>query len=322
MRTYVIPDRGLGAVRKLPVEAADTRTIVPLFQEHNVNALDIAVVVAEDKDSEVLALLFNDEAIGVLGDYDRRAYAELDWIIAAGLTPQVTVRATHRTAGRGAELTVRLPRPGLCLPDNEPPIAPWVLLPDTQAVDVDLDSSDEGEREFTGRKHWLVALDIEDDEIQASVDGERVGHIGADQAPELARTVAELQGRGLVTIARGYLATKSGQPALTIRVAPIGPVEELEISPLPPVRKVEAPRAAPVTTHTTMMPAVVVDEPEQEPQEKKTPVPGYLPAYQGKEEVDQPDQQASPEKKSSWGPVIALVVVVLVLVVLGVIFLL
>ncbi|WP_018297954.1 hypothetical protein [Corynebacterium lubricantis] len=320
MKTYVVPDRGLGAIRKLHAEEVDSELIADLFKESDASALDLAVVVVSDDNSRELFLLFEGSVIGVINKYDRRAYPELDWIIQSGLVPLVTARATPDA------MEVRLPRPGLCLPDNNPPTVPWVLLDGDAVYSVELPPQDDDAA--PRRRHVLLTLHTTqegtEEGVVASVDGEVVGHVV--NPGTLLESVPSLERRGLQPVVRGFYAPVAGELTLSFRAGEMPAVEDLEISPIPPLPKPELKRAAPVEPQTSMIPVVVVDEepapaPEPKaPEAPEAPATGNLPTYQGSVESESlsesETQEEKAKEKSRRGTLAAIVAVIAVALVL------
>ncbi|MHA2787843.1 hypothetical protein ACXZ66_01665 [Corynebacterium sp. S7] len=328
MKTYVVPDHGLGAIRKLRVEEVDTELISGLFQEQStvpaVSALDLAVIIIPDEQSGELYLLFESTVIGVISTYDRRAYPELDWIGQAGLVPQVTARATLTAGEKEVELEVRLPRPGLCVPENNPPTSPWVLLDGDAVYNVELFETEEQGPAARGRRHALLSLHTAEDSVEVRLDGTLVGHV-VEQAP-LSETVAALEHKGLVPVVRGFFAPVAGEPTLTFRAGEVPADEDLAISPIPALPKQEPKRALAQEAQTSTMPVVVADAdtdkvPEkpdivEKPEEPRT---GYLPSYQAYQgsassEAELEEVQENEKSRREKGAAIVAVVVVVLIV--------
>ena len=108
--TYLIPHRGLGAVQALPIYDAQTK-----------ENREFTVTLAPRPDGGLEVR--TDSTIGHITSADRAEYPEIDLLLRAGLTPAATA-----APGSDGSLSLLLPRPGLCLPANNPPAGPWTML--------------------------------------------------------------------------------------------------------------------------------------------------------------------------------------------------
>lgn len=277
--TYVIPPYGLGATREVPVRDLDSGALSWYLKAADRDAapgggrraarsaspdtsidLDVTLSRGENTPGGGYDVLLEDVVIGTIGGTEAKEYKELGMLIDAGLTPQATAHAS-RGPGGAASVALRLPRPGLVVPDNEPPTQPWVLLDSGRpyAVIPTGNRTDTGQAGKAGRKHVLVTLSLDpasttaaaDAETQLQpqvvvhVDGEVVGHLEASASDLLAPTLTFLARRGLIAVARGYQAQVASQPTLTVNAGELDvarrrarhahPGDFPDISPIPPV---------------------------------------------------------------------------------------
>lgn len=215
MTKFVVPHQGLGTVRALPARPKEPllidASLLPTTLHPNHGGFD---VVAEG------AVLAHVTAA------DAAEYPELSWLLEQGLTPEVTARVTD------GQVELLLPRPGLCLPANQPPAQPWVFLGAGGPHEVELIAA----AEQTEPKHLLATVEFDDaGEVVVAVDGKVVGELNADVSSALTPTLRLLEERGLTAVARVY-QTSTG---LCVNAGPLD--AELErgeipvVSPVPPL---------------------------------------------------------------------------------------
>lgn len=188
MRTYAVPS---GAV-EVPIERTlDDDHLSPTVTLHPTNGTGFEV-----RDGEVV--------VGTLGAGRR---ADLDHIARHGFIPEV---AAHMC---GDDIVLDLPQAAVALPANQPPRAPWVLLPTGDTYEIGPYHAQRGPAQ-------ILAVIAPGGDV--SVDGVVVGKL---DAPELG--VDALAARDLVAVARGLV----DDDTLTISAAPAP--ADAEISPLP-----------------------------------------------------------------------------------------
>ncbi|MDN6522830.1 MAG: hypothetical protein L0K43_06030, partial [Bifidobacterium crudilactis] len=172
-----IPHHGFGAIQSIPVHpTSDAPTAnVTTNLTTNLTTNDAARNAASDAPDTELGVTLRPQVDGTLGVFasssdasastasqtntplgsispaDRAEYPELDLILSAGLYPAATAKVEE------SGLVLRLPRPGLCLPANNPPSSQWVLLGHGPMQRV-LDIQDDSGILPTGRAHLLVTL--------------------------------------------------------------------------------------------------------------------------------------------------------------------
>lgn len=268
---YVVPDHGLGAIRTIAADVVAPAIVDKLL--HSACAADLRLAVEIDPpagggDAEIY---FQDLQIGTLRAEIVQEYAELTWIKAAGLTPQVSARVarttcdadalqarqarTRRTttraarrgtrAGRGAAahltLELFLPEPGLLVPVNNPPTQQWVLLepahPHEHALYPQVDLYPEASQAVGhGLTQVLTTVGFDSaGEVVVCVDGTVVGQLDIDTGTKLAPTLRYLEHRGFTPVARGLQAARRGEPALTLTVGTLRAGDMHPVSPFPPI---------------------------------------------------------------------------------------
>ena len=263
--TYVVPDHGIGAVRNIPVQDAAQDHITKLLDSAGVDVADLAALLIPRAEGGGFDIHFQDSVLGEMSASDAREYAELSWIVEASMIPQVTVRAT-RLADGSLQAVLRLPRPGLCIPTNQPPAEPWVFLDDTRTYDVSLlpDAREAQEVSALDRKHYLLTLsaaeDAAEDTVQVAVGDRSVGTLAGPVATALLPTLRSLHERGLLAVAHGYLAPLGGKPSLSVTVGPLAPDELPPLSPIPPVQVHPRHPDTSSTSVTTVIPVVRPEE--------------------------------------------------------------
>ncbi|OIR44825.1 hypothetical protein [Corynebacterium sp. NML130628] len=263
--TYVVPDHGLGAVRNIPVQDAAQDHIIELLDAADTDVADLATLLIPRAESSGFDIHFQDAVLGSMSASDAREYAELSWIVEASMIPQVTVRAT-RLADGSLQTVLRLPRPGLCIPTNQPPTDPWVFLDDARTYDVSLlpDAHEAREVSMLDRKHYLLTLsaaeDAAEDTVQVAIGDRAVGTLAGPVATALLPTLRSLQDRGLLAVAHGYLAPLGGKPSLSVTASPLAPDELPPLSPIPPVQVHPRHPDTSSMSATTVIPVVRPEE--------------------------------------------------------------
>ncbi|WP_311475759.1 hypothetical protein [uncultured Corynebacterium sp.] len=263
--TYVVPDHGLGAVRNIPVHEAEQEHIIHLLDSADMDVADLAALLIPRAEGGGFDIHFQDSVLGSMSASDAREYAELSWIVEASMIPQVTVRAT-RLADGSLQTVLRLPRPGLCIPTNQPPTEPWVFLDDTRTYDVSFlpDAQEAQEVSVLDRKHYLLTLsateDAAEDTVQVAIGDRAVGTLVGPVATALLPTLQSLSERGLLAVAHGYLAPLGGKPSLSVTVGPLAPDVLPPLSPIPPVQVHPRHPDTSAMSATTVIPVVRPEE--------------------------------------------------------------
>ncbi|MEX3507463.1 hypothetical protein VVR85_08545 [Corynebacterium sp. LK2590] len=207
--TYAVPFRGFGTTRKLPVQGVSPEVFTDLLSSRSDRLVDCTL--SARAAGTGFDVLVDDLVIGQLAPEFANAYSELAWVLEAGLSPLVT--AEVRLTDDWPEFSLLLPRPGLCVPVNNPPATPWAMLP----------GSDCGEglvlRDFEsglphlpeGDQHVLVTLTAERHltryRVHAIIDDHVVGEFSGSQAQHLARTVVHLNHSGRTDARSSHGAT-------------------------------------------------------------------------------------------------------------------
>ncbi|MGV3073365.1 hypothetical protein ACEE90_13190 [Corynebacterium phoceense] len=217
---YVVPDHGFGAARTLPINGIDADVFAGLLGSADVRTVSVILgtPAASANDSVGLTVRHDGVQIGTIDAQDSAEYTELDWILGAGLSPEVSARLTLDDNGWPLASVV-LPAPGLCVPANNPPAVRWAMLDGgvgipVQGIPTSLASYP---RE---PQHFLVTLRarrfLGRRSVSAYVDGVFIGTLRRDDALQLADAIISYDHSGLVSVARGYYKYNEGHPTLTI----------------------------------------------------------------------------------------------------------
>ena len=148
--TYLIPHRGLGAVQALPIHGASVK-----------GTEEFTVTLAPSQEGGLS--VETQEQIGTISAADRAEYPEIDLLFRAGLTPAATAQP-HADG----HVTLLLPRPGLCLPANNPPGGPYTMLGYAPPIDI-TDLPADLDIPVQARMHVLVNLVDELQQLGAGV---------------------------------------------------------------------------------------------------------------------------------------------------------
>lgn len=271
MAPYVVPDHGLGAVRSIPAERVNTEFVNEVIESVEAESVDLQVELGLSTETDGFQALFNEEVIADFSEETRNEYNELEWIMAAGLTPQVTVRV-NAPADEAPTLDMRVPNPELCLPYNPPPTSPWIMLPEGPTHSVDL-YPDALENEMHEELHLLVSLhpcpeaSEDNPSLETRISGRPVGVLRGPALPALLAAVATVEARGVVPIVRAFLSPVDDVPTLNVSAAGVADPLKLPVAPFPAVSKPDAaPSAsnaptvhmAPVSKKSTVTPPVRV----------------------------------------------------------------
>ncbi|MCQ9341243.1 hypothetical protein NQ028_08850 [Corynebacterium phoceense] len=217
---YVVPDHGFGAARTLPINGIDAEVFADLLGSADVRTISVILGTpsASADDTVGLTVRHDGVQIGTIDAHDSAEYTELDWILGAGLSPEVSARLTLDDNGWPLASVV-LPAPGLCVPANNPPAVRWAMLDGgvgipVQGIPTSLASYP---RE---PQHFLVTLRarrfLGHRSVSAYVDGAFIGTLAREDALQLADTIISYHYSGLVSVARGYYKYNEGHPTLTI----------------------------------------------------------------------------------------------------------
>ncbi|WP_115685462.1 hypothetical protein [Corynebacterium senegalense] len=112
MRTsaYVIPDRGLGPLRRVPAVQLDDAAILRVLSSAGADCADITVALSPRAGTTGYDLSLEGSYLGLFPGEAAAEYAFLPDLISNGLTPLATARA-RRLPDERAELSLRLPEP-------------------------------------------------------------------------------------------------------------------------------------------------------------------------------------------------------------------
>ncbi|MGO3087702.1 MAG: hypothetical protein ACTIIL_09345, partial [Corynebacterium flavescens] len=126
--SYYIPHHGFGAIQSIPVhptsDAPTNKTQTNDAATSGAPGTELSVTLRPQEEGTlgVFCSTPTNRLLGTVSPADRAEYPELELILNAGLYPAATARVQE------SGLVLRLPRPGLCLPANNPPSSQWVLL--------------------------------------------------------------------------------------------------------------------------------------------------------------------------------------------------
>ncbi|WP_165241364.1 hypothetical protein [Corynebacterium lizhenjunii] len=211
---YIIPGSGFGATRSIALHNLQGSPLARLS-----GTQDYPVTLHADPAVAGLRVRLDGTPLAIMPAADCTEYPELQWLLDQGLTPQVTARISANGLASTAHL--RLPRPGLCIPANNPPTQPYVLLPPGLyghgAVLTQLpDALGVHPR---SRVHVLLKLSTSPAGVEVHLGSHHVGTLAEDDAARLAPTIAQHEQRGVMVIARGYLAPRGDESTLTLYAA-------------------------------------------------------------------------------------------------------
>lgn len=200
---YPIPHLGLGAVQSLPVLGATT---VPSNPEKQLVSLTRLTNGGWD-------VMSSEKKLGSIAAHDAAEYPEIELLFDADLTPTVTFL-------HGAQPAILLPRPGLCLPANNPPSSPWAILDYAPAISVH-DIPNDVDIPRYGRIHLLVTLRTAESDphrISAYLGPQFIATL--DDAPAyLSAIITENAADGLTTLAHAYHYPRQDGRVLNIYAA-------------------------------------------------------------------------------------------------------
>ena len=93
---YVVPDHGFGAARTLPINGIDAEVFANLLGSADVRTISVILGTpsASADDTVGLTVRHDGVQIGTIDAHDSAEYTELDWILGAGLSPEVSARLT------------------------------------------------------------------------------------------------------------------------------------------------------------------------------------------------------------------------------------
>ncbi|OFS41060.1 hypothetical protein [Corynebacterium sp. HMSC069E04] len=216
---YVVPHRGFGEPRRLTVDAVNPEMFLQLFSSAENSHLPVTLC---GHSSSGFRVRHGGEIVGVIPASQSAAYAELDSIIGAGLTPQATAEIALREDAAEESIPVfevLLPEPGLCVPLNIPPAQRWGMLNGDRALHI-TDFSATTHSLPKHPAHLLVRLSNRRHffrrAIEVHLDDELVATIPRDQASQLSDTITGFKHEGLIAIARAYFTPDAEAPTLTL----------------------------------------------------------------------------------------------------------
>ncbi|MGV0367557.1 hypothetical protein ACUY29_02075 [Corynebacterium aurimucosum] len=216
---YVVPHRGFGEPRRLTVDAVNPEMFLQLFSSAENSHLPVTLC---GHSSSGFRVRHGGDIVGVIPASQSAAYAELDSIIGAGLTPQATAEIALREDAAEESIPVfevLLPEPGLCVPFNIPPAQRWGMLNGDRALHI-TDFSATTHSLPKHPAHLLVRLSNRRHffrrAIEVHLDDELVATIPRDQASQLSDTITGFKHEGLIAIARAYFTPDAEAPTLTL----------------------------------------------------------------------------------------------------------
>lgn len=216
---YVVPHRGFGEPRRLTVDAVNPEMFLQLFSSAENSHLPVTLC---GHSSSGFRVRHGGDIVGVIPASQSAAYAELDSIIGAGLTPQATAEIALREDAAEESIPVfevLLPEPGLCVPLNIPPAQRWGMLNGDRALHI-TDFSATTHSLPKHPAHLLVRLSNRRHffrrAIEVHLDDELVATIPRDQASQLSDTITGFKHEGLIAIARAYFTPDAEAPTLTL----------------------------------------------------------------------------------------------------------
>lgn len=246
--SYVVPDHGIGAVRSIPTCDVDQALVRNYLANARDGHADFQVTLLQRGEDAGFYIAADGKILGAMAEHDALEYQELAHIAEAGLTPEVTARAESH-AGGTVNLTLRLPRPGLCIPANEPPTEPWALLDGTSPRVVSY-LPDAAERDMNDRMSLLVRLGFDEaGDVIACLGKGGVGTLDPRTASEITPTLRNLEQRGLIVVVRGYHAPTANGVELTVNLSGVDETgTPNEVSPVPFLPLPEAQRIPELVT--------------------------------------------------------------------------
>lgn len=225
--TYTIPATGLGAIRSIALHELHGPTLARLTGTQD---LPVTLHAAPHALQAQLA----DAPLGLLPAADRAEYPELDWLLDQGFTPEVTARIT--VDGLASSAALRLPRPGLLLPANNPPAQAWTLLPPGSPADAVtlMDLPDDIGIDKRSRLQLLTRLRaLPDGGVEVYLGNHLAGRLPDAAAARLHPTIVAHRERGVIAVARAYYAPRRGERTLTVYAAP-AEFDPTHVSPASP----------------------------------------------------------------------------------------
>ncbi|APT85959.1 hypothetical protein [Corynebacterium flavescens] len=231
--SYYIPHHGFGAIQSIPVhptsDAPTNKTLTIDAATSGVPGTEFTVTLRPQENGTLGVFASTPKTnaptntlLGTISPADRAEYPELDLILNAGLYPTATARVQE------SGLVLRLPRPGLCLPANNPPSSQWVLLGHGPLLRVHNIVDSSGILP-DGRAHLLVTLksaskgkdeDTTNDERTKPGIGIYLGnHFLAplgDAPSTLLTTVRHNEDEGITTLAHAFHSPRHGHRELDI----------------------------------------------------------------------------------------------------------
>ncbi|MDN6200138.1 hypothetical protein [Corynebacterium flavescens] len=231
--SYYIPHHGFGAIQSIPVhptsDAPTNKTQTNDAATSGAPGTELSVTLRPQEDGTLGVFCSTPETItptnrllGTVSPSDRAEYPELELILNAGLYPAATARVQE------SGLVLRLPRPGLCLPANNPPSSQWVLLGHGPLLRV-TNIVDASGMLPEGRAHLLVTLKsaseyknedtTNDERTQPGIDIYLGNHFLAPlgEAPDnIITTVHHNEDEGITTLAHAFHSPRHGQRELVI----------------------------------------------------------------------------------------------------------
>ncbi|MCQ9676668.1 hypothetical protein [Corynebacterium sp. BF-R-2] len=217
---YVVPHAGFGDPRHLTVDNVNPDLFLELLAEAG-DSHEVTVTLCGHSSSG-FRVRHDDTVVGVVSAAQSADYGELDWVMLAGLSPQVTARVSlclDCEDDTTPVVEVLLPEPGLCVPSNNPPADRWHLLEgDTPLRITDFEISDDALSNHSA--HLLVRVEnkrgLFQHHIQVFADTTLIATIPYEEAEWLAHAITNVNREDLVAVTRAYYSVDNGTPTLTL----------------------------------------------------------------------------------------------------------
>ena len=217
---YVVPHAGFGDPRHLTVDNVNPDLFLELLAEAG-DSHEVTVTLCGHSSSG-FRVRHDDTVVGVVSAAQSADYGELDWVMLAGLSPQVTAMVSlcqDCEDDTTPVVEVLLPEPGLCVPSNNPPADRWHLLEgDTPLRITDFEISDDALSNHSA--HLLVRVEnkrgLFQHHIQVFADTTLIATIPYEEAEWLAHAITNVNREDLVAVTRAYYSADNGTPTLTL----------------------------------------------------------------------------------------------------------
>ena len=200
----VIPDRGVGPIRRIPVSRPNVAALLHLLDGAAARTADFTVALSRVPGQDGFLVVFRHARLGFFGGPAARDYDALTTLLRSGHTVMATARA-EKLGADAAHLELRLPQPDACLPSNPPPEGPWALLPDGAVRSVNA-KRETLVAQLGDARHLVLTLAFDDagDVVVASAGGAALGTLDDADAAQFAPLLRRLENRAVAAVVRGY----------------------------------------------------------------------------------------------------------------------